>query len=159
MAGEMKDLRELQAEYHTVTEEKLIVGALVETVLSEEDGLVFKDNRTSKPKKIIIVGTDRECAICFGSILVNTNMSPQAEYSDEHLAAQYLLKKENYPDFLKYDSFVDCAKVFSIPIKKLLSGQYFGQLNEEDIAGIFEILETTETLTTKQKKRFGIRRR
>ena len=41
----------------------------------------------------------------------------------------------------------------------MFNGEYFGTLSEQDKHGIFEILETTETLSTKLKKRFGIRRR
>ena len=56
----------------------------------------------------------------------------------------------------KYDSFVDCGMLFSIPLKKLMEGEYFGTLTSQDLQGIFEVLKTTETLTNKEKKRFGI---
>ncbi len=62
----------------------------------------------------------------------------------------------DYPEFLKYDSFVDCGMLFSIPLKKLMEGEYFGTLTSQDLQGIFEVLKTTETLTNKEKKRFGI---
>ena len=29
-----------------------------------------------------------------------------------------------HPEFLKYDSFVDCGMLFSIPLKKLMEGEY-----------------------------------
>lgn len=153
------DLREMQAEFGRVTEEKLTIGALVETLLSEEDGLTLRNGRTSKLKKIVIVGVDLVARLCYGSIFVNSDMNPRAGYSDEFLEAQYLIKREDYPNFLRYNSYVDCAKVFSIPLEKLLAGKYFGALTQEDREGIFEILETTDTISTKQKKRFNIRRR
>lgn len=153
------NIEELQEEYRTVTPEKLEVGALIETILGEDDGLVFKNGRQSKPKKLIIVGVDKEAGTCYGSVLVNTNMNPRANYSEPYLAAQYLIKQENYENFLRYDSYVDCGEVFSFSISKLLNGEYFGKLTEEDLQGVFEILETTDTLSTKLKKRFGIRRR
>jgi hypothetical protein len=46
--------------------------------------------------------------------------------------------------------------LFSIPLKKLMEGEYFGTLTSQDLQGIFEVLKTTETLTNKEKKRFGI---
>ncbi|MBQ7812016.1 MAG: hypothetical protein IJZ70_03400 [Bacteroidales bacterium] len=157
------DLRQLQEEYindqRKVTEEKIQVGALFRTILSEEDGLIFRNGRTQKPKRLIIIGFDRDIALCYGSILVNTSMSPKADFSDEVRAAQYLLKHSDYPEFLDYDSFVDCGIIFKIPFAKLLNGEYFGLLNEADQNAIFDILETTETLSTKEKKRYGIRRR
>lgn len=157
------DLRELQAavqaERQKVTQERLEIGALIRTVLSEEDGLVFKDGRKEKPKKLVIIGVDKENEVCYGSVLVNTNPNPRADYSEEYLMAQYMLYQESYPEFLEYNSYVDCGLLFSIPFIKLERGQYFGKLNEDDQKNLFDILETTETLSTKQKKRYGIRRR
>lgn len=154
------DLRQLQQEYldnlRKVTEEKLEIGTLIRTVISIDEGLVFKDGRKQKPKKMVIIGVDSERQICYGSVLVNTKMSPKSAYSEAFLATRYLLLQTNYPDFLKYDSYVDCGMLFSIPLKKLLEGEYFGKLTEADLQGIFDILKTTETLTVKEKKRFGI---
>lgn len=156
------DLRELQQSYlhneRMVTEDKVIPGALILTTLSTDDGLVLS-HRTSKPKRLIIIGVDKHSDICYGSVLVNTKMSPQASFSKEYLSAQYLLKVENYPEFLKYDSFADCGELFSIPISKLCSGEYYGMLNETDMNEVFNILETTDIFSTKEKKRFGIKRR
>ena len=46
-------LSELQEEFwrkeHEVTEECLVRGALILTILSEDDGLTFNNGRTSKP--------------------------------------------------------------------------------------------------------------
>ena len=154
------DLRQLQQEYldnlRKVTEEKLEIGTLIRTVISIDEGLVFKDGRKQKPKKMVIIGVDSERQICYSSVLVNTKMSPKSAYSESFLATQYLLLQTNYPDFLKYDSYVDCGMLFSIPLKKLLEGEYFGKLTEADLQGIFDVLKTTETLTVKEKKRFGI---
>mgnify|MGYP004509170363 CR=1 FL=1 len=157
------DLRELQQSYleetRRVTAERLLPGALIRAVISADEGLVFKDGRTCKPKLIVIVGVDLVNEICYGSVLVNTNMSPKSSFSPQYLEVQYLLRQEDYPDFLKYDSFVDCGMLFSIPFGKLASGEYFGVLTKSDFDGIFDILETTDVLTTKEKKRYGIRRR
>ena len=156
-------LSELQEEFwrkeHEVTEERLVRGALILTILSEEDGLTFNNGRTSKPKRLVVIGIDKRQELCYGSVLVNTKMNPRASYSDEFLSAQYLLQQKNYSDFLDYDSYVDCGVIFSIPIHKLKPGKYYGLLNEEDLSSIMDILETTDTLSTKQKKQFGIRRR
>ncbi len=156
------DLRELQESYlrneREVTDDKVVPGALILTILSTDDGLVLRD-RTSKPKRLIVVGIDRQNGVCYGSVLVNTGMNPHATYSPEYLSAQYLLKDVEYPEFLKYDSFADCGELFSIPMSKLRSGEYYGPLNEEDIKGVFDILEATDIFSTKEKKRFGIKRR
>ena len=157
------DLRELQANYlrqqRAVTDERIAVGALIRTILSEADGLTFKDGRKEKPKRLVVIGVDRESALCFGSVLVNTKMNPQAQYSSEYLTSQYELKQEDYPEFLDYNSYVDCGELFSIPIERLKQGEFFGFLTDADRKGIFDILETSDIFSTKQKKRYGIRRR
>ncbi len=153
-------MRQLQKAYldnlRRVTEDKLEMGSLVRTIISVDEGLVLKDGRKQKPKKLVIVGVDKMKRVCYGSVLVNTKMSPKSQYSAAFLSAQYLLHQSDYPDFLKYDSFVDCGMLFSIPLEKLIAGEYFGTLTEADLQGIFDILKTTETLSNKQKKRFGI---
>lgn len=154
------DLRELQKAYlynlRQVTEEKLEIGSLIRTIISIDEGLVFKDGRKQKPKKLVIIGVDKIKKVCYGSVLVNTKMSPKSAYSASLLSAQYLLHQIDYPEFLKYDSYVDSGMLFSIPLEKLMKGEYFGTLTDSDLHGIFDILKTTETLTSKEKKRFGI---
>ncbi len=154
------DLRELQKAYldnlRQVTEDKLEIGSLIRTVISIDEGLVFKDGRKQKPKKLVIIGVDKVKKVCYGSVLINTRMSPRSAYSVSFLSAQYLLHQSDYLDFLKYDSYVDCGMLFSIPLEKLIEGEYFGTLTSSDLQGIFDILKTTETLTLKEKKRFGI---
>ena len=153
------DLRELQAAYlkelRQVTKEKLKRGALIRTVVSKEEGLVLV-GRTEKPKLMVIVGYDQTSEIYYGSVLVNSKMNPRAAYSVDYLAAQYMLKREDYPEFLSHDSFADCGVLFAIPTEKLLKGEYYGELNVEDQKGIIQILTTTDTLTDKIKRRFGL---
>lgn len=78
------DLRALQAEYQRqqreVTDERIAVGALIRTVLSEADGLTFKDGRKEKPKRLVVIGVDRQTALCFGSVLVNTKMNVSCQF-------------------------------------------------------------------------------
>ena len=98
------DLRELQKSYldnlRKVTEDKLEIGSLVRTVISIEEGLVFKDGRKQKPKKLVIIGVDKVKKVCYGSVLDNTKISPKAAYSDYFLFAKYLLIYTYYPGFL-----------------------------------------------------------
>lgn len=63
---------------------------------------------------------------------LNTKMSPKSAYSASFLSAQYLLHQTDYPEFLTYDSYVDCGMLFSIPLEKLMEGEYFGSLTDSD---------------------------
>ena len=154
------DLRELQQQYlaqlRKVTAEKLVRGSLVRTVISEEEGLNLTDGRREKPKLMVIVGCDTARTTFYGSVLVNTNMNPRAAYSTEYLSAQYMLKQQDYPEFLAYDSYADCGVLMAIPVEKLLNGEYYGELNETDMQGVFDILQTTDTISSKLKRRYGL---
>jgi len=149
-------LAELQAEYHKVTIDKIVPGALIRTVISTEEGLVFKNSRTEKPKRMIIIGVDLQRQLCYGSVLVNTKPNPNSGFSAQYLNTQYIVRKENYTDFLDYDSFADCAQVLSIPMSKILAGEYFGIMNDSDYSSVMDMLRNNKTMTLKEKKRFGI---
>lgn len=157
------DIRKLQAEYikdlRKVTPDKLVRGALVEAIGSSEDGFVFTDGRNQKTKKFIIIGVDKIYQEFYGVLVINSDMNPKAGYSDEYLSAQYKLYQENYADFLRYDSYADCSVIMRLPLERLLNGEYYEKLSDEDFKGVFEILETSDILTTKQKKRYNIKRR
>ena len=62
------DLRELQAEYlrqqREVTDERIAIGALIRTVLSEADGLTFKNGRKEKSKRLIVIGSQDPYRSC-----------------------------------------------------------------------------------------------
>ena len=153
------DLRELQQQFKQVTEDKLVSGALVQTRLTRENGLFLSPEKKDHLKKMIIIGVDRTNRICYGAILINSNINPHATLSLDFLATQYLLRRTiDYEAFLDYDSYVDCAKIFSIPFDKLMTGEYFGTLTSDDHTAIWNILETNKVLTRKEKKRFGIKR-
>lgn len=154
------DLRELQQQYlaelRKVTVEKLVRGSLVRTVISEDEGLNLTDGRKEKPKLMVIVGCDVTRTTYYGSVLVNTKMSPRSAYSTEYLSAQYMLRQQDYPEFLAYDSYADCGVLMAIPVEKLLKGEYFGKLNETDMSGVIGLLLATDTISNKQKKRYGL---
>lgn len=62
------DLRELQKacldNLRQVTEEKLEIGSLIRTIISVDEGLIFKDGRKQKPKKLVIIGVDKLKKVC-----------------------------------------------------------------------------------------------
>ena len=155
----MTSLEKLQLQFREVTKEKLKPGALLITTLTPHDGLILNNNKNPRKKRLVVIGVDKNSEKVYGSVLVNTHLSPMSEYSAEHLAAQYELSSDVYPSFLRYNSYIDCGELFEIDIDKLLSGEYHGELTEEDKQAVWDILETTDTLTTKQKKKYNIKRR
>ena len=105
---------------------------------------------------LVIVGVDAERGLCYGSLLINIRINPRAEFSEAFLQTQYVLRQEAYSHFLRYDSHLDCAKIFSIQVEKLLSGTYLGILEQDDKDAVFQLLKSTVVLSAKLKRRFGI---
>ena len=151
-------LEELQYEYKKVTIEKLERGALIETVLTQEDGLVLV-NRLSKPKKLVVISVDKENQLIYGALLVNTEEYYHIEQQSGNKVIQaYWIKQATYANFLVKDSPIDCGVVFSLSVNKLLNGTYYGKLTDEDLTNVMQMLEISKTIATKVKKRYGIRR-
>lgn len=95
----MTSLEDLQLKFREVTVERLKPGALLITTLTPQDGLILKNNRKFRKKRLVVVGVDKNTEKIYGSVLVNTHLSLLSEYSSEHLSAQYELSAENYPSF------------------------------------------------------------
>jgi len=149
-------LTELQAEYKRVTLEKIRPGSVILTDLDESDGLTYTDGRSHKPRRVIIIGYDKENKCFIGTVFINTNINPKAKYSAEFLATQIMVKKDEYPNFLKHDSFIDCGQLMPLHTNKLLSGEYKGEVVADDFHKIMATLKNTETIPAKEKRRFGI---
>ena len=71
-------------EFRKVTREKLLPGALIETNFTDEE-IVIKDVRKQKPKKVIIIGYDKDNDTYYVSVFINTKINPKAEISGEVL--------------------------------------------------------------------------
>lgn len=158
---QQRAIREQQEEEEGVTIERLIPGALIETHIGEP-AITTKYGEKDK-KKLIIVGKDLEIGIAYGVLIVNTrkrySTDPNKAYSEEVLKAQIEMKAKDYESFLEYDSYINAAKITSIPLDDLLAGKYKGMLDKYDKNKIWSKLRQATTLTNNAKQRFGLIRK
>lgn len=77
------DLRALQDDYmkefRKVTREKLLPGALIETNFTDEE-IVIKDGRKQKPKKVIIIGYDKDMILITGVCSLTPRLIPRLKF-------------------------------------------------------------------------------
>lgn len=153
-----KAQRAEQEEAERVTEERLVPGALIETHVG--DTVITTKYGEKDKKKLIIVGRDLALGLAYGVLIVNTNprysTDPDKAYSEDVRKAQVIMKARNYESFLEYDSYINSAKITSVPLEDILSGKYKGQLNKYDKNNIWKRLRQAPTLSDNAKRRFGL---
>ena len=70
------------------------------------------------------------------------------------------IKRVNYPDILRYDSFIDCHKITPIPkiefTNQLIKGdaQVKGILNDDDIDLILDVVRNSDLFSQSEKDTF-----
>ena len=71
---------------------------------------------------------------------------------------QYILLKDDYPELLKYDSYLDCSELFPINKKKIIArkAKRRGALLEKDLNNVIKITKSSEFLSKEQKRKFGL---
>lgn len=119
-------------------------------------GVTPKDGQADRVKMFVVVGVDED--YIYGGLLINSNPNKGEQAKNcAFLSEQHLIRRVDY-EFLRYDSFIDCTQIKEIKrseLWKCLSDQ-LGSLNSCDKDAIMEILSNTDSLSTKEKKRFGI---
>lgn len=153
-----EQLKLQQEEVEKVTEERLIPGALIETHVGEP--VITTKYGEKDKKKLIIIGKDLELGVAYGVLIVNTDprysTNPDKAYSEDVRKAQVIIKAKNYASFLEYDSYVNAAKIASVPLTDILAGKYKGELNKYDRNDILKRLRQAPTLSNHAKQRFGL---
>jgi hypothetical protein len=150
-----KQLEELKGKNKQITDNSFFTGKVLKMALTEEDGIVLKNNATERNKYFAVIGQNQDKGLV-GSLLVNSDVNTNIINTKELLDCQFPLQKDEYA-FLDYDSYLDCSELFEIDkIKILKKGTEEGELTEKDKALIMEHLRSSEFISTKLKKRYKI---
>ncbi|MDR2384137.1 MAG: hypothetical protein LBD80_00545 [Tannerella sp.] len=150
-----KQLGELKSKAKQITDNSFSIGKVLKMALTEEDGIVLKNNETERSKYFVVVGQDRDKGLV-GSLLVNSNVNFNVINTKELLDCQFPLRKENYA-FLDYNSYLDCSELFEMDkIKIIKRGTEKGELTERDKMLIMEHLYNSDVISVKLKKRYKI---
>jgi hypothetical protein len=150
-----KQLEELKSKNKQITDNSFVPGKVLKMPLTEEDGIVLKNNEIERTKYFVIVGQDMNNGLV-GSLLVNSNVNINVISTKELLDCQFPLQKEDYV-FLTHNSYVDCSELFEMDkIKIIKRGSEEGELTEKDKMLIMEHLCQSEVISVKLKKRYKI---
>jgi len=112
-----------------------------------------------KIKRLIIVGADKD-SVTFASVYINTEINGNV-ISDELLPLQFAISTNDRP-YLENDSFVDCSKLKARSAEELSAALsdnpaiHIGNVSDKDMTEILSRLHSADTISPKQKARFGL---
>lgn len=131
------------------------VGSVFRIECFPTDGVVPKDKEDkSRFKYIVIVGIDEEGNF-IGASLINSQINERLR----HLIAQYQkeINADSYSFLEGKSRYVDCYKIITIKKQRILDdGEYIGNLKDEDICIIKELLKTSPIIDQNTIARFDI---
>lgn len=135
---------------------RLSKGDIVEMELDENDGITLDGQYETRRKYIVIIGVTSKGDI-YGAYLINSKIN-FIKNNDIMKNYQYILLKVDYPELLKYDSYLDCSELFPINKKKIIArkAKRRGALLEKDLNNVVKITKSSEFLSKEQKRKFGL---
>lgn len=117
-----------------------------------------KFDKIDHGKMFVIVGED--CNGFYGFFFINSNINDYIKKRKLLFEMQMPLKHSSYPQFLKYDSFLDCHELHRFPKQKLEEqfgngdARIIGQITEEDMNLILEATRESVLFSKKEKESF-----
>ena len=146
---------ELKSKTKQITDNSFSTGKVLKMALTEDDGVVLRDNAKERYKFFSVIGQDKDKGLV-GSLLINSNVNENVINTKELQDCQFPLRKKDY-DFLSYDSYLDCSELFELDkIKIKRTGTEEGELTQKDRVLVLEHLRDSEFISTKLKKRYNM---
>jgi hypothetical protein len=131
------------------------VGNVYRIPLSRKDGLHITDPQQEELSKyFIVIGFDTEGNI-YGGLLISSDHPRNVPHA--LLMYQYSVKVENNT-FLKWDSWVNCTKIYKSSQDKLTINNFLGCLDDESLYYIISAILDVDNpvITNKERKRYNI---
>lgn len=135
--------------------EELEVGDVVYYDLDRRDGIVPNNGYDSRLKYVVVAGAKSNAKeIC--AVLINSDNDYSV--SPDWQAEQYLIRKEDYPEFLEHDSWIDCTDSKELKVKKIIAkkAEKKGRLNSQDLANVMKHLKENDFIDQHTRKVYGI---
>lgn len=149
MSAKLADLLKDPEKTHNIE-----VGNVYKILLSKSDGLNVPDNKESLLKYFIVIGIAENGDI-YGGLLIS---SEQPKNVSHHISMYQYKVKYTSNTFLKWDSWVNCTKIFKSSKNKLNHSNFLGCLDSESTYFIIVAIldENNPTITNKERKRYNI---
>lgn len=144
-----KNLPDRQKQEHTIE-----IGNVYKILLGRKDGLTVSHENIMLSKYFIVVGFDINGNV-YGGLLISSEPPKKIPYTI--LMYQYPVKYENNT-FLKWNSWVNCTKIYKSSKDKLTMSNFLGCIDEESKYYIISAIldEGNPVITNKERKRFNI---
>lgn len=128
------------------------IGEVYRIRMTPEDGITPKPGDTDRHKFFVVLGFDDEGNV-YGGVIVNSKINPNLseEIKDLHMP----IKADKYA-FLRYNSFVDCSRLKTASIDKLLAGKFLGAMDKYDVELIVGALKESPKENKAHLALFGL---
>ncbi|ELX67806.1 hypothetical protein HMPREF0662_00880 [Prevotella nigrescens F0103] len=136
----------------------LQIGDIFEMDMDANDGLTLTNDYSTRLKYVVVIGITSK-GDAYGTFLINSEID-FSKQNELMMRYQYPLLKKNYPELLKYDSFLDCTDLFDLKRKKIVArkASKSGALTKEDCDNIRKLVCDSELLSDHDKQKFGLNR-
>jgi hypothetical protein len=133
---------------------RIEIGNVYRVSLGKKDGLTVYHEDEILSKYFIVIGVDVEGNV-YGGLLISSEPPKNIPYAI--LMYQYQVKAENNT-FLKWDSWVNCTKIYKSPRDKLTKNNFWGCLDKESRYYIISTIldESNPVITNKERKKYNI---
>ena len=131
------------------------VGSVFIAEFDENDGITPKGNDKFRNKIFVVLGHDVNGAV-LGAVFINSGINSTNRNNEVLYLHQYPLKRQDHPNIIKHDSFVNCAHVIPVYIDNLKNCKFLDKLNSDHFDLIFETVKSSPIIKNKIKKRFGL---
>lgn len=130
------------------------IGNVYRIPLGRKDGLTVLHEEEILSKYFIVIGTDVQGNV-YGGLLISSE--PPKNIPHTILMYQYQVKAENNT-FLKWDSWVNCTKIYKSSQDKLTIKNFLGCLDEESRYYIISAIldDSNPVITNKERKKYNI---
>lgn len=121
----------------------LQVGDIVYYDMDRADGITPEPGYDSRLKYVIVAGAkSNQKEVC--AVLINTNKDHSI--APDWQAEQYLIRREDYPDILDHDSWIDCTDPKELKVAKIKAkgAEKKGHLNATDIDNVMRHLQEND---------------
>ena len=134
-------------------------AALAGTLIQRGVILIVHPNpHAEHPKFFVVIGENDEELV--GYFLINTDPSNYVKSRPDFMNMQMHIKRSDYSDFLKYDSFIACHELSKISKCMLISkiqnseAAYRGELTNEDLERLMDNLRNSKLYSKVEKEIF-----
>lgn len=136
----------------TIVQKSISVGDVLYSKMDLTSGIIPKHGDTFRHKFFIVLGFDSEGNI-YGGLIINSkiNQNIPPVYRLYHMP----ISASKY-NFLKYDSFVDCAQLKTIKLEDYFKWSYVGKIEKNDLDLMINTIKDSPLEKKGNLRRFGL---